>query len=134
MKALILTLFACITLSSFVSSQSQFNGLCSACIANDYQYCGGNCLAFSSSCTSSNTTNLYMTCPSQEYTASPCQMTYNIGGNNTASNRVYIDTTLAKGQWCFILIQNGISSGNDNTAHVKWYINTNTTASVFTKS
>ncbi|CDW89015.1 UNKNOWN [Stylonychia lemnae] len=53
-------------------------------------------------------------------------------GNNTASNRRYIDTTLTFGKYCIILLQNGISAGSGGS--VTWFLNGNSTVNVFKRS
>lgn len=58
---------------------------------------------------------------------SPCQTTINVGSAYQSGTKYYIDVTLTKGQWCTILIQNGLSDGDKNNAIARWYLNSNST-------
>eukprot|EP00347_Sterkiella_histriomuscorum_P001758 403370798 len=118
MKAFILLLGLSLLLNNSLEvTQTPYNTFCSQCMGVGYQYCSTTCQTQGDTCGSTASTNIYSS-----------------WGLQTKSNRVYFDITLNQGQWCMILMQNGLSASSSSDATVRWYINTNTTANVWKRS
>ena len=43
----------------------------------------------------------------------------------------YINVNLTKGQWCAILVMNGLVMPNEDDAIARWYVNSNNTATIY---